>query len=279
MFDSDRPPGYPETVNWAVVTTNILDMLAEPRFGAERVNQLLFGHLVRVGTLRKGYFRVTARDGYVGWADKRFLRHVSEKEATRYSRGPFRVVVRGEVKVTDRHGRTVSPHRLYYGTRLRVASVREGRAKVLLPAGEQVFYVNAGALQPIPKTKRLSVTGREIVRETRKFLGVPYLWGGVTTTGCDCSGLVQTVFGRFGVDLPRDTRDQIRAGVSVGTEELVAGDLVFFDRHVAIACGGGRIIHASVGGGGVRLNSLWPGEPDYRKDLAETLQTARRVLV
>jgi len=86
------------------------------------------------------------------------------------------------------------------------------------------------------------------------------------------------VFSRFGVFLPRDTKDQIKCGREVEQKEIVTGDLLFFKRHVAIATPRGRIIHSSVGGGGVRINSLRAGQELYRADLDRDYVTARRVL-
>jgi cell wall-associated NlpC family hydrolase len=147
---------------------------------------------------------------------------------------------------------------------------------VSLPDGRLVA-VKKRNVAPIRK-RMTSVSARALTAEARKFLGVPYLWGGITSTGFDCSGLVQAVFATFGITMPRDTKDQIRSGTGVARDRIRMGDLLFFDRHVGIATGDSRIIHASRGGGGVTLNSLTPGEPDYRPDLAASFRQARRIL-
>jgi len=64
----------------------------------------------------------------------------------------------------------------------------------------------------------------------------------------------------------------------VNRQEIKAGDLVFFERHVAIALGRNKIVHSSVGGSGVRINTLTPGEDNYRADLDESYATTRRIL-
>jgi cell wall-associated NlpC family hydrolase len=152
-----------------------------------------------------------------------------------------------------------------------------GLAEVVLPNGGAVL-LKAGALRPIDSNMTPSVTGRLIVREAQKFLGTPYLWGGLSPAGFDCSGLVRAVFARFGRYVPRDTKDQINAGHKVPRECIKSGDLVFFERHVGIAIGQSRIIHASLAGGGVRINSLVPGTADYREDLDNRYSQARRIL-
>lgn len=106
--------------------------------------------------------------------------------------------------------------------------------------------------------------GDDIVNLARQYLGVQYVWGGTDPSGFDCSGLVQYVFGKNGVQLPRTTYNQIMVGASVSPDKLRPGDLVFFDTdpsksgpdHVGIYIGGGKFIHAPAPGKGVQISSL-----------------------
>ncbi|HEX2589509.1 MAG TPA: NlpC/P60 family protein [Gaiellales bacterium] len=100
--------------------------------------------------------------------------------------------------------------------------------------------------------------GERAVALARAELGVPYVWGGESPSGFDCSGLVQYVYARLGVALPRVAADQYRAGLHVSRSDLRAGDLVFFDHlgHVGIYMGGGRFIHAPHTGTVVQISSL-----------------------
>jgi cell wall-associated NlpC family hydrolase len=100
--------------------------------------------------------------------------------------------------------------------------------------------------------------GARAVALARRELGVPYVWGGESPAGFDCSGLVAYVYGRLGVSLPRVAADQYRAGHHVARSMLRPGDLVFFDGlgHVGLYIGGGRFIHAPHTGDVVRISSL-----------------------
>ncbi|MDX6550910.1 MAG: peptidoglycan DL-endopeptidase CwlO, partial [Gaiellales bacterium] len=100
--------------------------------------------------------------------------------------------------------------------------------------------------------------GQRAVSLARRELGVPYVWGGESPAGFDCSGLVAYVYGRLGVSLPRVAASQYRAGPHIPRSMLRPGDLVFFHGlgHVGIYIGGGRFIHAPHTGDVVRVSSL-----------------------
>lgn len=105
------------------------------------------------------------------------------------------------------------------------------------------------------------VSGEDVIRVARRYLGVPYRWGGETPRAFDCSGFVQYVFGRYGIDLPRTAREQAGVGTAPFPGDLQPGDLLFFyggrgAQHIALYVGGDTIIHASSTGRRVRLDKL-----------------------
>lgn len=112
--------------------------------------------------------------------------------------------------------------------------------------------------------------GREIVTLARSQIGVPYVWGGATPAGFDCSGLVQWTYGEVGVSLPRTAQEQYDATTRIGVDALRSGDLVFFAQtypssdwitHVGIYIGNGLMIGAPTDGDVVRtmpvLDGFW----------------------
>lgn len=101
----------------------------------------------------------------------------------------------------------------------------------------------------------------DIVEYAKQFVGNPYVWGGTSLTkGADCSGFVQSVFKKYGVTLPRTSREQAKVGTKISVSELKAGDLIFYTNgsgtinHVAIYIGGGQVVHASSPSTGIRIS-------------------------
>ncbi|MCQ2142964.1 MAG: C40 family peptidase [Bacteroidales bacterium] len=176
--------------------------------------------------------------------------------------------------------------------------VKKKFAEVVLPSG-LVGYVPKGDLMDHSKWKDSSNPSPEaVIALARRFLGVPYLWGGMSPKGFDCSGLVRFCYMMNGILLPRNASAQALLGEEIPLTEVLPGedasaryaalkpgDLLFFGKpakflqkeritHVAIYIGGGRIIQSSQI---VRINSLIEGEPDFY-ETENVLLKARRIL-
>ena len=106
-----------------------------------------------------------------------------------------------------------------------------------------------------------TVNGNDVVEDAKRYLGVPYKWGGTDPSkGLDCSGLVQRVYGDLGIDLPRVSQDQAKVGTPVASiADAVPGDLVAFGspvNHIAIYAGGGKILQAPHTGDVVKISDI-----------------------
>lgn len=135
-----------------------------------------------------------------------------------------------------------------------IASIRQAAPKLTLSRGSAPISDNS------------------VIAYATNFLGTPYVWGGSTPAGFDCSGFTQYVYRHFGISIGRTTFDQINDGYEVSMDQLQPGDLIFFGtwgnpHHVGIYVGNGTYIHAPHTGDVVKISSL--GRSDYL--------TARRV--
>jgi cell wall-associated NlpC family hydrolase len=149
----------------------------------------------------------------------------------------------------------------------RVQAAAQSAAVAQQPSG---FGVSAsvGTAAVAPPSKYTGVVGIAM-----RYLGVPYVWGGSSPSGFDCSGFVMYVYAQVGVSLPHYTGAQWAMGVPVAKSDLEPGDLVFFDGlgHVGIYIGGGSFIHAPHTGTVVQISSLNSGW------YADTYDGARRI--
>jgi gamma-D-glutamyl-L-lysine dipeptidyl-peptidase len=214
--------------------------------------QALYGELVTVITVAGGWAKVAVRDqpdpqdprGYPGWLPVSQLRKGYDPTGSGLS-------VRARTAVIDLNTGRRLP--VSYGTWLPVerATLDEKRWVVRTPQGYGT--VAKAALGPAPYP-----SGASIVRQARRFLGLRYLWGGLSAWGFDCSGLVWDVFRVHGMTIPRDADPQFRHGTLVARDALRPGDLVFYGtqhyvHHVAIYAGGGQMIEAPNSDSMVRL--------------------------
>lgn len=249
----------------AVVSLPSLDLRPEPRHAAELGSQLLMGETVRIlGRSREpGWVRVrNDADGYTGW-----VRAWGLVEATAARIGRWRARATGvigvplaQVRAGRGTGAAVSP--VFLGDRLIAGRASGGFRAVELPDGRR-GYLPAACLAKRPRPS--------IEERVLSLLGTPYLWGGRTPAGYDCSAFVQQVLLEQGRVMPRDAKDQCRRSRPLGSGESPrVGDLVFFRRpgepasHVGLSVGGGYYAHCR---GQVRIASLESDNPMCDNDL------------
>jgi len=243
----------------------VVDIRRGPNFKSELLSQALYSQGVTVLKAHSGYVRVKCADGYVGWAR---IDHLSARK--REVPGHM-VDVPSAALLDGSTGKFVG--RLSFGTYINIVEKREafGRISFL----DRDAWISKGCVRTIPK-KRLG--WKAISTYLENLIGTPYVWGGRSGFGLDCSGLVQLVFNSCGFSLKRDSVDQRKSGRTVSLRNIRPGDLTFSPGHVAVYFGKGKILHASARAGGVYLENLFPELPDSRSDIYDKIELVKRVI-
>jgi len=236
-------------MNYGISSLSIIPVRKEPSEKSEMVTQVLFGEHFEIMEEMVGWSRVIlALDGYEGWVDSKMITPLHPRTVKKLETRPF--AVSGDVisLISESEeqnlmlvaGSTLPVWRPY----LKEFSVNKDTYK----SGGEVFY---GKLKD-PRSI--------VIRQALKYFNAPYLWGGRSPFGIDCSGFIQVIYKMVGVKIPRDASQQVLHGEALSfVDEAQPGDLAFFDDeegnivHVGIIWKRNKIIHAS---GKVRVDNV-----------------------
>lgn len=140
----------------------------------------------------------------------------------------------------------------------------------ILDENIQTYEEGNKALEALAGRKTDPILSNQVVKDAVGFLGVPYVWGGSTRKGFDCSGLTQFVYRDAGITLPRTASQQSKEGTRIEFKDMEPGDLVFWGKegasyHVGIFIGNGRFLHAPKPGDVVKITKMKHFKPDFAK--------------
>jgi len=269
-----------------VVKISVANLRREPKVSAEIVSQTLLGRVLRLLKRQDSWYLCQGWDQYIGWI-KRGSLVVGDSALVGAWTRTKRVVVMDTWGWIREHPspQALSVSDVVAGAFLKVVGPPQGDwLPVGLPDGRKGF-IRRSLVEDYEVWQQKKTSRERILQTARSFLGLPYLWGGTSTKGFDCSGFVQTVYYLNGIHLPRDANQMYEVGTAVdpGTDfkNVRPGDLLFFGpnprriTHVAIYLGGKRFIHSD---DWVRINSLDPTDPLYNEYRHRTFRAAKRVL-
>lgn len=284
---------------YGVVRLSVSNNRKSPAHPAEMVTQMTLGTPVQILKKQRGYSLVRSPDRYISWVETDALAVMDE--------GGFDQWQQAEKLVyTDDYGTAYSKpdvksqrvSDLVKGDLLKLINKEKKFYKVAYP-DERIAFIPVKAAQNYKQwVSRPDPDAAQILATAKTLIGTPYLWGGTSMKGVDCSGFTKTCFFLNGIILPRDASQQALIGEAVDIYEgdtvnlakslknLKAGDLLFFAAakgrsdnprvtHTAIYMKDGQFIHSA---GMVRINSMVPSAADYTHVQAPTIVSARRIL-
>jgi hypothetical protein len=275
---------------FAVVSLSVANLRTKPAHAAEMATQALLGTPLKILKREGGWYYVQTPEEYLGWTSD-MLKLMNAEEFDRWERTPKLIVKTsyGFTRKTEQaDGPVVSD--VVVGCILGLRRETGTHVEVEYPDGRTAFLPKQDCERLTQWIASAKDTPESILATARQFVGIPYLWGGTSAKGFDCSGFTKTVYFLNGVLLPRDANQQAAVGepidLSKGRDQLKPGDVLFFgakataDRpervtHCGISLGGKRFIHES---GDVRFNSLDSLDVDYSASRDEGLVRARRFI-
>jgi len=269
---------------WGLITVSVCNIRTRPSHAAEQSTQALMGTPVRILNKRGGWYLVQTPDSYIGWTDND-LAELSDDELDAWKGSDRLIYTEHTGVVADSNGETVSD--IVFGVIVTRTGSRGDKWTVVLPDGRSGEIKKNESTDFRTWAEGADIESQGLIRFAKSFMGAPYLWGGTSTKGVDCSGFTKMIYYSGGVILTRDASGQFRYGEEVSIEKpcetLAPGDLLYFGRvrdgkpritHTGMYIGDTEFIHSS---GMVKVNSFDPTRTNYSAYLLEILQGARRV--
>ena len=277
---------------FGVVNLSVANIRAKSEHSAEMATQALLGSIVKV--YKKGddgWYLVQTPDNYISWVDGDALQLVNQQDAELWKNSDKIIFTQSYGSAFENStGENGLVSDLVFGDLVKLISSNGDYYQVEFPDRRKANLKKSEGELFTEWLKSRSCTKDNILTTAKKFMGVPYLWGGTSAKGLDCSGFTKTVFFANGVVLPRDASQQVFVGENVDTENdfsnLQPGDLMFFGTagnqlkteritHVAIYLGDGEFIHAA---GRVRINSINKVKSNFSKHRLTTFIRAKRII-
>jgi cell wall-associated NlpC family hydrolase len=272
-----------------LVTLSVINLRKEPDHRSELVSQSIMGTPVRILKNDGMWCLIQTPDKYIAWTENSSLTTMNNSEMSRWKKSERIIYIMNtgwiQKDASDDSGVIGD---LVAGSILEKDGESKSYIKVKLPDGRQGYIARKEVNDFNEFRNRPQSGGAEIVKTAISMLGIPYLWGGSSTKGADCSGFVQTVYFLNGIILQRDASLQALHGIpleiSKDFKELQEGDLLFFGTgkdseqkitHVAIYMGDNEYINSS---GRVMINSLDPASANFNSHRLNSILSARRII-
>lgn len=262
----------------AIVNNSVANIRSKPKHSAELATQAILGMELKVLKINGDFYLVQTPDGYISWVDHGGVTLLTNEEFDNWKKSPKVVYTQtsGSIYQTPNDDlKKVSD--IVLGAQLQLLEEGSSHYKVQYPDKRKGYLKKNEGTRYSDWLNQVHASGPLLELYAKELLGVPYLWGGTSVKGMDCSGFTKTVYLMNGLVIPRDASQQILAGKNIDKNldfsQLEKGDLMFFGKkatdstrqrvtHVGIWLDNeqGEFIHAS---GRVKIGSINPKSSNY----------------
>ena len=259
--------GNDQIVN-SLANNSVINLRSKSRHSAEIATQVLLGTPLKILKMEREWYLVQTPNKYIAWTDDDAIVKINGEELQEYRKAK-KIVFNRQYGFSwvepDKTSQVVTD--LVLGCILQVEGSNGKFYHVQYPDGRLAFVMKEEFVD-FEELARKEIDEEKIIETAKKFMGIPYLWGGTSSKAIDCSGFTSTVYFMNGTVLQRDASQQTKYGKEITTEydyrQLEPGDLLFFGRpatdsvservtHVALYMNDSEFIHAS---GRVKINSI-----------------------
>ena len=264
-----------------------------PKHSAELATEALLGTILNVYKKKDNWYRVQTPGGYLGWINEGEIVLMDKNDISEW-KAADKVVFLHDMGITFVGGAHFQPVSDAIAGNIFLDLGKENGYQRIGYPDMRTALVHANDVMPYQEwlDSRMPSVGN-VLGTAKAMTGRPYLWGGTTGKGMDCSGFTKMTFFLNGIILPRDASQQVHVGREIDIrnsfDDLLPGDLLFFGkkatsehkekiRHVAIYLGSGKFIHAGEDNGYVKTESLDSDDADFAEHRLESLLRAKRLL-
>jgi len=257
---------------YGIINNSVANLRKNPLHSSELVSQTILGTGVSILKKEGEWYLIQTPDKYISWIDHGGIVPMSKEKYNNYFASDVGVFTRpyGFSYETKKKNRVVSD--LVLGSVLKIVEVGSKHTKYKYPDG-RIAWIENGLMNSISSIRGMNYSIQNLLENAHSLIGVPYLWGGTSSKGFDCSGYTKSVYLMNGYILPRDASQQIKEGILVDDSRnwnlLETGDLMFFgyykdDKlridHVSIWLGDGSFIQSSKN---VRISSVYSDNSNF----------------